>query len=42
MAARDGTLRFKNESTGQCIEANNDGDVWSSTSCDSSESQSWY
>lgn len=38
----DGTMRFRNEASGQCIEANNDGDVWSSTSCDTSEAQSWY
>lgn len=37
----DGTMRFKNQSSGQCIEANGDGKVWSSTSCDSSEAQSW-
>jgi hypothetical protein len=38
----DGTMRFKNQGTGQCIEANSAGDVWSSTSCDSSRAQSWY
>jgi hypothetical protein len=37
----DGTMRFKNEATGQCVEAGSGYEVWSSTSCDSSEEQSW-
>lgn len=38
----DGTLRFQNEGSGQCVEAGSDHEIWSSRSCDSSESQSWY
>jgi hypothetical protein len=38
----DGTIRFQNEGSGQCVEAGSGHEVWSSRSCDSSESQSWY
>jgi hypothetical protein len=33
----DGTLRFQNEGSGQCVEAGSGHDVCSSTSCDSSQ-----
>lgn len=37
----DGTIRFENEATGDCVDVDSDGDI-GTRRCDTSESQSWY